>query len=96
MENNIDLMEQLYLEKEQYKAIAAKQDELLKESVAMIEKLRKDNIALKAHIELALSMIKELTAEIDMRHEIDFPNSEKGGKGDTGTPSIFPEDSNLF
>ena len=28
--------------------------------------------------------------------EVDFPNSRKGGKGETGTPSIFPNDSNLF
>lgn len=25
-----------------------------------------------------------------------FPNTDERGLGDTGTPSIFPEDSNLF
>ena len=96
MDNNIKLMKKLYLEKEQYKAIAEEQDKLLKESIKTLDKLKAENIDLKSQIELALSMIKELTAEIEKRPEIDFPNSKKGGKGETGTPTFSPEDSNLF
>ena len=28
--------------------------------------------------------------------DVDFPNSEKGGKGVPETPTFFPDDSNLF
>lgn len=96
MDNNIFMLKKLYNEKEQYKTIAEEQSKLLKESTELLQKLKAENKTLKSHIELALSIIKELTAEIDKRHEIDFPNSMKGGIGETGTPSIFPEDSNLF
>lgn len=45
------------------------------------------------------SLIKEenarLRAIINIP-DVDFPNSEKGGKGVPETPTIFPDDSNLF
>lgn len=96
MENNIELMKKLYLEKEQFKAIAEQQSELLKEATESLKKLKAENATLKNQIELACSMLQELYTKIENQNNIDFPNSVKGGKGETGTPSIFPEDSNLF
>ena len=79
-----------------YKAIAIKQDELLKESIAVCDKLKAENVKLKNKMELACSMLQELSTKIENQCNIDFPNSKKGGQGETGTPSIFPEDSNKF
>lgn len=96
MENNIELMKKLYLEKEQFKAIAEEQSQLLKEATASLQKLKAENATLKNQIEVASSMLQELYTKIENQCNIDFPNSKKGGQGDTGTPAIFPDDSNLF
>lgn len=96
MDNNIFMLKKLYNEKEQYKTIAEKQSQLLKEATESIQKLKAENTTLKKQIDLACSMLKEIYDKVENQCNIDFPNSMKGGKGDTGTPSIFPEDSNLF
>lgn len=88
--NDNNLMRKLMQEKMQYKQLAEKQSDLLKESIALCEKLKNENKHLKNTLNIAISRLAEIAEKMEKQNDIDFPNTAKEG-GKAGQADNCPD-----
>lgn len=65
-------------------------DQQIEQLKGLIQSMNTMYMELSDKYELLQKENQQLRAIINAP-DVDFPNSQKGGKGDSGTPTIFPD-----